>query len=126
MSETGRLVPRTTRERKLRRHSQRIPTVLYVDPEYGLVRDRQDMPGNDLTTVMRWCSTHDEVVWLYNDGSYTCPHEMVIEYDDGTHVLTDPPFTVTRCEASQVSRSKYSPVSAADATHRCRYDQEPS
>ena len=93
--EEVRLVPRTTRERKLRRHSERIPTITYIDPEYGVVRDRQDMPGNDLTTVMRWCETHDEVVWLYNDGSYSCPQALAVEHDDGSHVLVRPPFTIS-------------------------------
>lgn len=90
-----RLVPKTTRERKVRRSSEKLPTLLYIDAEYGLVRDKQDLAGNDLSGVLRWCETHLEPVWVYNDGSYACPQEYVIEYDDGTHVIGNLPFDIS-------------------------------
>lgn len=44
-----------------------------------VVRYKRDQVGNDLTTHLAWCSTHSEPVWIYSDGSYTCPYDLVIE-----------------------------------------------
>ena len=66
--------------------------VVVVPPLGRVVRYKTDAVGNDLTAVLRWCSTHHEPVWVYGDGSYECPQTRVIEFDDGTHVIVDPPW----------------------------------
>ena len=66
--------------------------VVVIPPHGRVVRYKRDMVGNDLTATLAWCDTHHEPVWLYGDGSYTCPHELIIEHDDGTHVLVTPPW----------------------------------
>jgi hypothetical protein len=63
-----------------------------VPPLHRVVRYKRDMVGNDLTATLAWCDTHQEPVWLYGDGSYTCPHEWIIEWNDGSHVLVAPPW----------------------------------
>ena len=58
-----------------------------VPPLGRVVRYKRDM-----VATLLWCSTHHEPVWLYSDGSYTCPQEWIIEWDDGTHLLVTPPW----------------------------------
>lgn len=57
-----------------------------------VIRHKIDVVGNDLTAHLLWCKTHNEPVWRYSDGSYTCPQEWIIQWDDGTHVLVRPPW----------------------------------
>ena len=75
----------------MRRGSERLPDEVIVDGRRRVVRDRIDLVGNDLTATLRWCSTHNEPVWEFHDGSHACP------YDSSTsapheHELVDGPW----------------------------------
>ena len=53
-----------------------------------IVRHAVDQVGNDLTCVLAWCNTHVEPVWVYGDGSFQCPHDLVVGWDsDGGHEI---------------------------------------
>ena len=56
-----------------------------------VVRSEVDWVGNDLTTVLRWCETHLEPVWVYGDESYECPYDMITRVEH-EHVLVLPPW----------------------------------
>lgn len=43
-----------------------------------VIRYRKDQVGNDLTAELGWCETHQEPIWIFNDGSYTCPVDAII------------------------------------------------
>ena len=66
--------------------------VVVAPPLRRVVRYHRDMVGNDLTATLRWCETHAEPVWQYADGSFVCPQERVIGFDDETHVLVAAPW----------------------------------
>lgn len=87
--------PRTTRpeERRVRRGSERLPDEVIVDRRRRVVRDRIDLVGNDLTATLRWCSTHNEPVWEFNDGSSECPVDARVggPIAEG-HVIVDGPW----------------------------------
>ena len=72
----------------------KTPTVqIVVTPDKNrVVRYKTDLVGNDLTAVLRWCSTHNEPTWVFDDGSYTCPHTLVVKHDTGDHELVDAPW----------------------------------
>lgn len=61
-----------------------------------VVRYKRDQVGNDLTTHLAWCSTHSEPVWLYGDGSYTCPYDLVIEAHTQDHAIGVAPWETAR------------------------------
>jgi hypothetical protein len=71
---------------------ERLVQTLVVPPLGRVVRYKVDLVGNDLTATLRWCETHHEPVWVFGDGSYECPQARVIEHDDGSHVIVDPPW----------------------------------
>lgn len=70
--------------------------VKFVNVENGvIVRHAVDQVGNNLTAVLCWCSTHVEPVWVYGDGSFTCPHQLVVGWaSDGGHEIEPFPFSV--------------------------------
>lgn len=52
---------------------------LLVVPDSRRVRlYHVDAVGNNLDRVLRWCDTHDQPVWVYDDGSFECPHDHTI------------------------------------------------
>lgn len=56
-----------------------------------IIRHSVDQVGNDLTAVLYWCETHVEPVWVYGDGSHTCPHLRIVGWDpDGHEVVSWP------------------------------------
>lgn len=57
-----------------------------------VIRYRKDQVGNDLTAVLRWCFTHNEPVWVYDDESYECPHTRIVEVDTRDHVIGPAPW----------------------------------
>lgn len=62
------------------------------DVHGDLIRHAIDSVGNNLTATLRWCETHVEPVWQFGDGSFQCPHELVVGWaSDGGHVITDFP-----------------------------------
>lgn len=63
-----------------------------VMPSGRVVRYKVDQVGNDLTATLRWCETHSEPVWVYSDGSFTCPHDLIVEVHNDNHTLTDAPW----------------------------------
>jgi hypothetical protein len=69
--------------------------IVVVPDSRRVVRYKRDAVGNDLTAVLRWCSTHDEPLWVYDDGSHTCPHEMIVGWSPDEHDLTDAPWEGT-------------------------------
>jgi hypothetical protein len=85
--------PRTTRpeERRVRRGSERLPDEVIVDRRRRVARDRIDLVGNDLTATLRWCATHNEPVWEFNDGSYQCPYDCVTQASS-EHEIVDGPW----------------------------------
>jgi len=84
---------RTVRDRKVRRGSEMPVTAIIVDPDTNrVVRDKIDMAGNDLSAVLVWCATHGQAVWQYRDGSFTCPHTLIVEWDTEDHVIVAPPW----------------------------------
>ncbi len=68
-----------------------------------VVRYRVDAVGNHLNAVLWWCETHAEPVWVYSDGSYECPEVKVTGWDQGNHVIVDPPWSP---EAAQSNEEK--------------------
>lgn len=68
-------------------------TQIVVTPDRNrVVRYKVDAVGNDLTAVLRWCDTHSEPVWVYDDGSAECPHTRIVGHDTGDHDLIDGPW----------------------------------
>lgn len=67
-------------------------TNLAVMPTGRVVRYSVDQVGNDLTCVLRWCETHVQPVWVYGDGSYECPHTLVVQHDTKDHVIVEAPW----------------------------------
>lgn len=68
-------------------------TQIVVTPDRNrVVRYKVDAVGNDLTAVLRWCETHNEPVWVYDDGSFTCPHDRITEVHTDDHDLIDGPW----------------------------------
>lgn len=59
-----------------------------------VVRHAVDQVGNDLTAVLQWCTTHVEPVWVHGDGSFTCPHEMVVGWNPDGHEIVEFPWEV--------------------------------
>lgn len=91
--DPARDVPRTTRERRVRRGSERLPSLVIVDPETNrVVVDRQDLAGNDLTAVIRWCDRHAYPVSQFRDGSHVCPIEAMVGFDPGDCSIVDGPW----------------------------------
>lgn len=88
-------VPRTTRERKVRCGSERIPDIVNVDPETRRVWvDVQDLAGNDLSSVLRWCETHSYAVRQFRDGSFSCPYDEVVGWSPDEHVIVNGPWEI--------------------------------
>lgn len=56
-----------------------------------VVRYKSDQVGNDLTAHLAWCATHLEPVWVFSDGSYTCPFDLAVQCPQDDHDLTNPP-----------------------------------
>lgn len=68
-------------------------TKIVVDPKtHRTVRYKRDMVGNDLTATLMWCNTHHQPVWVYDDGSYGCPHTHIVEWDTRDHTIETPPW----------------------------------
>jgi hypothetical protein len=64
-----------------------------VAPPLGrVIRYDKDAVGNDLTATLLWCDRHQEPVWVFGDGSYTCPHERVVEFNTDNHRIVTPPW----------------------------------
>lgn len=66
--------------------------VVVVPPRNRVVRYKTDVVGNDLSAVLRWCSTHSEPVWVYDDGSGECPHARIIGWSPDEHIIVDGPW----------------------------------
>ena len=61
------------------------------DDDGTLVRHSVDQVNNNLTATLRWCRTHVEPVWVFNDGSYECPHTTVVGWSPDEHDITEFP-----------------------------------
>lgn len=59
-----------------------------------IVRHAVDQVGNNLTARLEWCSTHVEPVWVYGDGSFSCPHDLVVGWSPDEHVITEGPWAI--------------------------------
>lgn len=68
--------------------------VVVVPDSRRVVRYKRDQVGNDLTAVLRWCSTHNEALWVYDDGSFECPHDRITEVRSDDHAVIDGPWEV--------------------------------
>lgn len=68
--------------------------VVVVPGSRRVIRYKKDQVGNDLTAVLRWCSTHAEAVWVYDDESVRCPHDLTVGWSPDEHVVTDGPWEV--------------------------------
>jgi hypothetical protein len=81
----------------VRRKKERGATkqVVVVPDGRRVICYKRDQVGNDLTCVLRWCSTHDEPTWVYDDGSFSCPHELSVGWSPDPHELTDAPWETT-------------------------------
>ncbi len=66
--------------------------VAIVPPNNRVIRWHKSLVGSDLTSVLRWCETHVEPVWVHTDGSYECPHTLVVQWDTRDHVIVNPPW----------------------------------
>lgn len=66
--------------------------VVVVPDTRRVIRYKRDQVGNDLIAVLRWCSTHDEPLWVYDDGSFGCPHEATVGWNPDGHEITDGPW----------------------------------
>lgn len=38
--------------------------------------------------VLMWCETHNDVAWLFSDGSVSCRYDLVIEACELNHELS--------------------------------------
>lgn len=57
-----------------------------LDASRRVTRHAVDQVGNNLTAQLLWCAKHVEPVWVFNDGSFECPHTTVVGWDsDGEH-----------------------------------------
>lgn len=56
-------------------------------PNGALLRHQIDAVGNNLTARLMLCVPHLEPVWVFQDGSYACPHELVVGWNPDGHVL---------------------------------------
>jgi hypothetical protein len=66
---------------------------LELDASRRVTRHAVDQVGNNLTAQLLWCAKHVEPVWVYNDGSFECPHTTVVGWDsDGEHDIVAPPW----------------------------------
>ena len=64
-----------------------------LDASRRLTRHAVDQVGNNLTAQLLWCAKHVEPVWVFNDGSFECPHAVAVGWDsDGEHDLVAPPW----------------------------------
>jgi len=73
----------------------RCVRLIETTPTGHVIRHSLDQVGNNLTAELAWCATHCEPVWIYGDGSFSCPHELVVGWSsDGEHRLTSPPWEV--------------------------------
>ena len=43
------------------------------------------------TRTLKWCNTHDEPIWVWDDGSNQCPYELIVEVRT-EHEIVDPPW----------------------------------
>ena len=68
--------------------------VLVTPDRNRVVRYKVDLVNNDLTCVLRWCETHNEPLWVYDDGSGECPYDRVTEARHDDHVIVDGPWEV--------------------------------
>ena len=67
--------------------------VLTLSKSRRVRRYRISLGGNsNLDAALRWCETHWEPVWVYEDGSYGCPYTAIVEGDTGDHVIVDGPW----------------------------------
>lgn len=58
-----------------------------------VIRYRKDQVGNDLTAELGWCETHQEPVWIFNDGSHVCPVDLAAGYTSPEeHIIVPPPW----------------------------------
>ena len=73
-------------------HNRDRAVTLAVMPSGRVVRYKKDAVGNDLSAVLRWCQTHNEPLWVYGDGSFTCPHERIVGWSPDEHVIVDAPW----------------------------------
>lgn len=69
--------------------------VLVTPDTRRVVRYKTDSVGNDLSARLRWCSTHQEPVWVYGDDSYACPYDVMVEVYSDDHDLIDGPWEVS-------------------------------
>jgi hypothetical protein len=72
--------------------SKTYPREIVVDPHQRVTRVYVDYRGREVVATLRWCTTHLEPVWVWDDGSYTCPYDLVIEANTDDHVLDDAPW----------------------------------
>ena len=58
-----------------------------LDASLRVTRHAVDQVNNNLTAQLLWCAKHLEPVWVYNDGSFECPHTTVVGWDsDGARL----------------------------------------
>ena len=64
-----------------------------LDASRRVTRHAVDQVGNNLTAQLLWCAKHVEPVWVFNDGSFECPHAAAVGWDsDGEHDIVAPPW----------------------------------
>lgn len=67
--------------------------VVVMPTNNRVVRYKKDAVGNDLTATLRWCGTHSEPLWEYDDGSTSdCPHALKVGWSPEPHIVTDGPW----------------------------------
>ena len=52
-----------------------------LDASRRVTRHAVDQVNNNLTAQLLWCAKHVEPVWVFNDGSFECPHTTVVGWD---------------------------------------------
>lgn len=68
------------------------PDALAVMPSGRVVRYRTDQVGNNLDAHLAWCDTHNEPIWVFGDGSFTCPHDLVVGGTTLPHLIVTAPW----------------------------------
>jgi hypothetical protein len=74
---------------------RRTTTEVVVYPGGRVVKYKRDRVGNDLTAVLRWCWTHEQPLWVHDDGSFTCPWTWKVTRSTkpyGQHVIGPAPW----------------------------------
>lgn len=61
------------------------------EPDGTIVRVTDSLIGDQFVSTLRWCLTHQEPVWVYDDDSYECPYDVMVEANS-VHSIIDGPW----------------------------------